>query len=327
MARLASFLIFALSIALVTQARAQPAAPEPEGDQQQKPADDAKPDENVPADPDAPEQKDGPEKPPADAPPKPPPAPPTESKPASPNPPAKSGKQRPQAKKKKRSPNTAPKGAIIVALGPRATSHARALARAVYQDAALRPGIDERTAQVLSGGEAPADDAELSKHASVVRALGTTGDEEVQRRLAGSLARDLNARLVVLVSDKRGEPSARIVRMPEERMLAVTLTAKKLPTVKGAAPKWNWRDATSMMRELSIGAPPPGPRKKTKKKDGGGKATPVPEEGEDEGNLLTSPWFWGGLGLVVTVGATVLILSQTALNEPDVVMIDGRIAP
>jgi hypothetical protein len=232
-----------------------------------------------------------------------------------------------RAKKKKagETPDTAPTGAIVVALGADAQPHARSLARAVYQDAVLRPRIDESTAQVLSGGAPPKGNAELERHASVIHALGTTADEEVQRRLAGSLARDLNARLIVLVSVKAGEPTARIVRMPEERMLAVKLTARK--TVTEETSTWDWAEAASMMRELSIGAPLPGPRKK--KKDAGGTATPTPEpeESEDDGNLLTSPWFWGGLGLVVTVGATVLILSQTALNEPDVVMIDGRVTP
>ena len=67
------------------------------------------------------------------------------------------------------------------------------------------------------------------------------------------------------------------------------------------------------------------PRRKAKPKRPGPTVAPkkAAEEGEDDGNLLTSPWFWGGLGLVVTVGVTVLILSQTALNEPDVVTIDG----
>lgn len=217
-------------------------------------------------------------------------------------------------------PEAAPTGAIVVAVGEAARPHARALAKVVYQDAVLRPRIDETTAQVLSGGPAPEGNSELEEHAKLVRALGTTADEDVQRRLAGSLARDLDARLVVLVSVKDDEPSARIVRMPEERMLAVKLT----PTKKKAT--WEWTDARSMMKELALGAPPPGPRKK--KKDPGGTALPEPEdESEEEGNLLTSPWFWGGLGLVVTVGATVLILSQTALNEPNVVFIDGRVGP
>lgn len=243
---------------------------------------------------------------------------PVEAPPAKPSP----TKKRPKKQKRPSSPT----GTIVVATSQAARRHARGLARAVYRDAVLRPHIDERTAQVLSGNEPPKDDVELARHASVVRALATTQDEEVQRRLAGSLARDLGARLIVLVSVRGGEPTARVVRMPEERMLAVKLTATKVSKAEGA-PTWSWSDATSMLRELSIGAPPPGPRKK--KKDAGGAALPAPkpDESEDDGNLLTSPWFWGGLGLVVTVGATVLILSQTALNEPDMVAIDGRVVP
>src|SRR6185295_14431279 len=96
-------------------------------------------------------------------------------------------------------PVSAPTGTIVVAVGESARPHARELARVVYQDPLLRPGIDEATAQVLSGGEAPADNPALAAHAAVVRALATTPEEEAQRRLAGSLGRELNARLVVLV--------------------------------------------------------------------------------------------------------------------------------
>ena len=53
------------------------------------------------------------------------------------------------------------------------------------------------------------------------------------------------------------------------------------------------------------------------------------DEGDDEGalDLLTSPWFWGGLGAVVAVGVTVFALSQTSLNEPDVIRLEGRVSP
>ncbi len=241
----------------------------------------------------------------------------------------KSGKadaRRGKPKGDKRGKGSGPRGAIVVSLTTSARVHGRALARAVYRDAALRPDIDEGTAQVLSGAEPPEGRDELAQHASVVKALMAATDEEVQRRLAGSLARDLNVRLVVLVSKRGEEPTARVVRMPDEQLLAVKLTAtKKKPVTE--PPTWDWTDATAMLRELAIGAPPPGPRKP--QKDGGGTAlpSPKPDEGEEETSLLTSPWFWGGLGLVVTVGATVLILSQTALNEPDMVSIGGRVAP
>ena len=208
-----------------------------------------------------------------------------------------------------------------MATSKKARGHARSLAREVYKDRALRPAIDEDSAQVLAGGPVPKGRADLEGTSSLVRAIGTTSDTEVQRRLAGSLGRDLHARLVILVDLHRGEPTARVIRMPEEKVLAVKLTATKSSKPKGG---WSWREATSMLKELSIGAPPPGPRKKP----AGGTGAPAPEdEDDDDGNLLTSPWFWGGLGLVVTVGATVLILSQTTLNEPDTVMVTGRVVP
>lgn len=310
MARLLSILTLALTVVLATSAWGQAPQDEapPPAEKTEAPSPD--PEEAAPRD-EA-----------AEAAPKDPGGPESEAPAPKPTPPKK---KRPKKAKRKRSPS----GTIVVATSQAARIHARGLARAVYRDAVLRPPIDEATAQVLSGSEPPEGDLELARHASVVRALQTTEDEEIQRRLAGSLARDLGARLIVLVSVRANEPTARVVRMPEERMLAVKLTATKKTQAEGP-PTWDWSDATSMLRELSIGAPPPGPRKKAKKKkDAGGTALPAPktDESEDDGNLLTSPWFWGGLGLVVTVGATVLILSQTALNEPDMVAIDGRVVP
>jgi hypothetical protein len=51
------------------------------------------------------------------------------------------------------------------------------------------------------------------------------------------------------------------------------------------------------------------------------------QDGEEDGDLLTSPWFWSGLGIVVTVGVTVLVLSQTAFKNSDVVNLQGRVNP
>jgi hypothetical protein len=217
-----------------------------------------------------------------------------------------------------------PRGAVVVALGEEAEPHARDLARLVYRKKKLRPRIDDATAQVLSGGDVPADRPELATQRSVIDALSGGSDDDIQRRLAGSLARDLGVRLVVLVRVSDGVPSARVVRMPEEKFLPVTLTPRR------EGERWEWADASALLDELTT-APPPGPRTKPKKpkKHKGRKAKPAPADvkEEEETNLLTSPWFWGGLGLVVTVGATVLILSQTALNDPDTVSIEGRVAP
>jgi hypothetical protein len=233
-------------------------------------------------------------------------------------------------------PLAAPRGAVVVAVGEGAAPHARELARLVYKKKKLRPRIDDAAAQVLSGGQPPDGRADLAQHRALIQALAEAGDDDIRRRLAGSLARDLGARLLVMVRVIDGEPSARVVRMPEEKFLPVTLTPKALAPGADAAPSWDWAEAAAMLEEL-VGGRAPGPRAKAKKGHGkkgkkkGRKGQPVPmpsdAKDDDDGNLLTSPWFWGGLGLVVTVGVTVLVLSQTALNEPDSITIEGRVAP
>jgi hypothetical protein len=44
-------------------------------------------------------------------------------------------------------------------------------------------------------------------------------------------------------------------------------------------------------------------------------------------SLWKSPWLWGGLGVVLSAGITVLVLSQTVYAEPDAVRFEGRISP
>ena len=136
-----------------------------------------------------------------------------------------------------------------------------------------------------------------------------------------SVGTTLSAQLVVIVAVGAGGPTARVLRVADEQFVAVTLAAAPEPTARSG---YQWRDAVGILHSLVKG-PPPGPR-----------STPAPSaveaataDGADDSDwdLLTSPWFWGGLGVVVAVGVTVLILSQTTLNEPDLVMLKGRVGP
>ncbi|HHH26959.1 MAG TPA: hypothetical protein ENK57_01230 [Polyangiaceae bacterium] len=182
--------------------------------------------------------------------------------------------------------------------------------------------MTEGTAQVLVGGSPAAGNTEQAQVAAVLKALDAVDDEDVRRRLLVSLADDLSAQLVVEVAmDEDGQPRARVLRLPDERFLSVTLTSTKA----GQPPAWKWDDAIGILRGLVVG-PPPGPRIAPSPQPAPQPVDPG-DDGESDWDLLKSPWFWGGLGVVVTVGVTVLILSQTALNEPDVVMLEGRVAP
>src|SRR5512132_1888656 len=72
-----------------------------------------------------------------------PPAPVVAPAPAAPAPPAPA--------------RAAARGAVVVAVSDDAGPAARALAHEVYREPALRPGIDEATARVLTGDAAPAE--------------------------------------------------------------------------------------------------------------------------------------------------------------------------
>jgi hypothetical protein len=233
-----------------------------------------------------------------------------------------------------------PTGAVVVAGSEAARPHARALARRIYADPMLRPTIDEATATVLAGGAAPEPPdpraAELAEMAQVTSSLEAS-DEAVSRRLLTSLAADLAVALVVVVKIDAAGPVAKVLRARDGRFVAVTLAAK--PAAEGTQPDatsgdgaaWDWSDAVGILRGLTSG-PPPGPRKAAKpKRSAPRRKKPVPKKPPDDGeegiDLLTSPWFWGGIGLVVTVGVTVLVLSQTTLNDPQTVTLEGRVAP
>ena len=232
------------------------------------------------------------------------------------------------------------RGALVVAKSEAARPFAKSLARLIYRDAALRPTIDEKMARVLMGDDpdaaTPADqrDAAAAARADVLATVHALGgaDESVGRRLLlSSTAKDLGAELVVLVeADPQGEPKARVLKVSNGRYVGVTLAAERLaPETEGGPARWDWSDALPILRGLRH-RPPPGPRA----------PVPVPasappvssnakpgQDGDEGGDLLTSPWFWSGLGIVVTVGVTVLVLSQTAFKNKDVVNLQGRVSP
>lgn len=213
-----------------------------------------------------------------------------------------------------------PRGIAIVAVGEAGVA-ARALARRAYQDRQLRPAIDEVTASVLTGGVPPEGDPRLSDLAATVATLADV-PADARRRLAASLAGDLGVERVVLVDVTAEGPRARVVE--GGRYLSVVLTADGD----------DWSDAVALLRGLSTPAPAPGGRAKPRPAPVPTPAplpsipeAPPPDDAGGDFDFLTSPWFWSGLGVVVSVGVTVLVLSQTALNEPDSVRLEGRIGP
>lgn len=223
-------------------------------------------------------------------------------------------------------PKPATHGAIIVAHGASARSAAKALARASYADIALRPLIDEAMAQTLAGApvsplkpdaneKTRAAHAARAEAASVVNSVVTVTDDLARARLLTSLGEDLNAQLVLLVIPTPSGPTARVLRVSDKRFLTVSLAARRSADGK----QWQWDDAVVIARGL-LTAAPPGPRTNPK-------GPAITDEEEDDFAFLKSPWFWTGIGVALTAGITVIVLTQVQTGEPDDVLVGGRVVP
>ncbi len=224
-------------------------------------------------------------------------------------------------------------GVAVVATSEHAREPAKALARAVYAQPGLRPRFDEQVARVLVGEPARAADQDrrLSELAEVVRAVapacsrGCEGSA-VARRLLASLGRDLGAELVVAVRRKGERVTARVLRVADGRFVPVVLAPQKPAAAEGAQTEAAWSEVVPILRSLQAEAHPAAPLMPAS----GPSASTAEPDGEDEGgelDFLSSPWFWGGLGVVAAVGITVFALSQSGANDPDVVRLEGRVSP
>ncbi|WP_437904447.1 hypothetical protein WME95_39150 [Sorangium sp. So ce327] len=249
------------------------------------------------------------------------------------------------------------RGAVVVAVDDASAEAARSLARAIYGDPALRPPIDEATAQVLAGDpprpDAPAAVKEL---AEVRRSAGRAESEPVARGLLASLGAGAGAALVVAVSTAHGHPVARVLRVAGASYAPLELGATVQRTADGAAAPagaiFGWPGAGAAVRALLAGderrggaagpaatptAPassprgasgPRGPRADVAQaasgSAGGGASSSEPSERR---STWSSPWFWGPLAGVVATGIVVLVLAQTGGDDGDTVHLRGRIAP
>lgn len=250
-------------------------------------------------------------------------------------------------------PAARPHGAIVVALGDEATAAARPLARAVYQDAELRPAIADGTARALIG-EAPPAPAGASGEPSSgpgvgapgappavepsrreiadTRAAIAAGSDAAARRLLASLGADAHAEAVVTVTVRDGRPIARVLRLPagtfEPVEIVGSLEPKRDP-LSGSEPAatFTWPGAVDAIRGMVTGwrprpAPPPALAPKAHA------AKPAAEAAarrSDPLPMVASPWFWGGLAAVATVGVTVFVVSKSSSSDDPMVRVQGRV--
>lgn len=229
-------------------------------------------------------------------------------------------------------------GAVVIARTVAVERAAEELARAAYQEPLLRPLLDELTVRAVLGGplaaESPPRALELRR---VARAAAEEADPAIAARLLRGLGGELGVALVLVVAGDEAAPSARAFVVAEGRFSPATFAPAPLaptpPLHDGAAapptlPPRDWSDAVSLLRGLVRPAAPPAvPVAPLAPVSKAPTAPPPARRGFVAEHLLRSPWFWGGLAAVAAVGATVIILSQTTLNEPDTVVLGGRIAP
>lgn len=210
------------------------------------------------------------------------------------------------------------------------------------------PASPEESQDEPSAAPAPErGDALVGLVEAIAAACGPRcGDSDVARRLISSLGRDLEAQLVVTVqcadpADQATAPAtAHVLRVVDGQFAPVMLTAQ---ASADAADAPRWPDAVRVLRALSAPevtaveppkpvAPSARPTRKPSPADAALRPTAADgdqaEQEEDSGwDFLSSPWFWGGLGVLVAAGVTVFALSQSSLDDPDTVHLEGRIAP
>jgi hypothetical protein len=253
-------------------------------------------------------------------------------------------------------------------VGAAARKPAKALARLLYRDPALRPTIDEATARTLVG-EAPAcpeppthgprDASRTAEPATATPACSAKVREiqdvletlpqdcaprcdasSVPRRLLTSLGRELGVELVIAVQTSspvgEGEPAAiaQLLRVSDGRFVPMVLSPA--PGQGGAE---SWDEVLPVVRSLAAQRAQPaaerpqpggaataaslGPRQSSPSKV----VTEQPSEQQEESRVLSSPWFWGGLGVLVAAGVVVFAVSRSSLSEPASVRLDGRVSP
>lgn len=216
-------------------------------------------------------------------------------------------------------PAAPPHGALVVAVGEGAAPAAKALAFDVYRDPALRPPLDEATAQVLAGAPPAAGAApRLVEIAALRDAVAKAEPGLVQRRLLASLGGELGATLVVAVTLDGGRPVARAVRSAGGAQATVELGAT-VDTAADGARTYRWPGAPATLRGILGIAPPavPEPLRPLAPQ-----VPPTPPERP----FYKSPWFWGTAGVLAAAGISVIVLSRTT-GGPNNVHITGKVGP
>ncbi len=210
-----------------------------------------------------------------------------------------------------------------MALGAGAEVASRVLARDVYGDTALRPSIDEPTAQVLTGGAPAAGSTAAADLAALRAALDPDPGSPATRRALESLSAELGAAAILAVYlGADGTPRARLVRSGTADAVVVDLVARVDPSAP--PPSVTWPGALAALHGL-MPAPPaaapatlsgpepaPGPRAAARPTPAR-PAAPADNAGSSE--FYERPWFWVAVGAFAAAGLTALVVAATTSEE------------
>lgn len=207
-------------------------------------------------------------------------------------------------------------GTVVVAVGVDAGAAAASLARIVYRDAALRPTLDEATARVLAGEPVPEGASPALRELADLRAsVERAGSDAAARRLLAAIGSETHAAVVVPVSRDEGALHARALRVEGARFVGAPLSGEVVAGADGSA-QVRWPDdATSTLRQ-AVGPLAPAPI--------AAPARPAPDEHAPR-STFSSPWFWGGLGVVAAAAVTVFVLSRTTGHDTATVHVGGTV--
>lgn len=211
----------------------------------------------------------------------------------------------------------------MIAISDDAIPAARALARDLYSNEALRPRIDDATARVLVGEASLATGTpKLTEIAEVRKAAQTSNNDAVTRRLFASLGADLGALLVIPVAIRDGKPAARVLSVVKAAYEPVELSATIEAQPDGTS-RVKWAGIAPIL--AAFVPKPPAPATTAPSADAP-KGPLAPKKEEPSRSFWTSPWTWAGIGVVVTAGVVVFAVSQSQ-GDAGGLRLQGRVSP
>lgn len=212
-------------------------------------------------------------------------------------------------------------GVAVVGL-PGARDDAFALARSIY-NSSLRPRtLDELRARILGGDPPPPGAAKEVRELAELRA-SVTSEDAVSRRLLASIARDVNAKALLVVrrmpgatttppgdagsAEDGGAPSTAPSTIPETRVVARLFLAD---TEDFDAARYE-PDETGGWRSTVTSLSPRFPAPATPVEAQPQKPPPkLPSDVKESKPFYASPWFWGAIGAAVVIAGFFYFASQ-----------------